>query len=68
MVWNGPCAEVSYKVDPAGSIESYRKLLDLAGTDRQLLIVLYSGTWDSAVPFVDTLKGIKSLNSHPIYL
>lgn len=29
MMWNGPCAEIDYTVDPAGSMASYRHLLSL---------------------------------------
>jgi hypothetical protein len=36
-------------------------------TERKISIVLYSGTWDSVVPFVDTLKGIKELGLTPVY-
>lgn len=59
MEWNGPCAEkIKYTIDPEGSMHSYRYLLGLANTDRKISIVLYSGTWDSVVPYTDTLKGI----------
>lgn len=59
--WNGPCANIGYTVDPAGSIDSYKYLLE----KRSISIVLYNGNWDAVVPFVDTLKGIKILNLKP---
>lgn len=36
-------------------------------TDRKIPIILYSGTWDSVVPFGDTLQGIKELGLSPVY-
>ena len=65
--WRGPCADIKYMADPAGSLHSYRHLMGLMTTDRKISIVLYSGTWDSVVPFVDTLKGIKELGLVPVY-
>jgi hypothetical protein len=41
---------------------SYRYLLSLIGTSKKYTIILYSGTWDAVVPYVDTLKGIRALN------
>jgi hypothetical protein len=68
MHWNGPCAEnIRYSIDPAGSMHSYRQLLSLANTDRKIAIILYSGTWDSVVPYTDTLKGIRELNLQEVY-
>jgi hypothetical protein len=69
MRWNGPCADnFKYMVDPEGSIHSYRHLLGLMNTDRKISIVLYSGTWDSVVPYVDTLKVIQTtLGLIPVY-
>ena len=67
MMWKGPCADIKYMVDPAGSLHSYRHLLGLMTTSRKISIVLYSGTWDSVVPFVDTLKCIKELGLVPVY-
>lgn len=66
--WNGPCAQnISYQIDPAGSMHSYRYLLSLIPTSRKMSIILYSGTWDAVVPYVDTQKGIKLLNLYEVY-
>lgn len=67
MTWKGPCTSIRYVADPAGSMESYRFLLGLMTTERKIAIVLYSGTWDSVVPFGNTLKGINELNLKPVY-
>ena len=61
--WNGPCAEnITYNIDPSGSMGSYRYLLSLIPTTRKISIVLYNGNWDAVVPFVDTIKNIRRLN------
>ena len=65
MEWNGPCADIKYHIDPEGSMHSYRFLLGLMTTSRKIGIVLYSGTWDSVVPYSDTLQDIKKLNLQP---
>ena len=66
--WNGPCASIKYIADPEGSIHSYRHLLGLMTTDRKISITLYSGTWDSVVPYQDTYKGIKELGLIESYI
>ena len=69
MNWNGPCAEnITYNIDPAGSMASYRYLLSLIPTTRKISIILYSGNWDAVVPYVDTVKGIKKLNLVESYI
>ena len=68
QTWNGPCAEnITYIVDPSGSMASYRYLLALAPTTRKISIILYNGNWDAVVPYVDTLKNIKKLNLVEVY-
>lgn len=68
QVWNGPCAQnITYQIDPAGSMHSYSYLLDLIPTTRKISIILYSGTWDAVVPYVDTQKGIKLLDLYEVY-
>ena len=63
MKWNGPCAEdIRYKIDPQGSINSYRHLLGLLPTSRKIALFLYNGNWDSVVPYGDTLKGLDMLD------
>ena len=63
MKWNGPCAEnITYNINPAGSMESYKYLLSLMLTDQKITIVLYNGNWDTVVPYHDTIRGIKDLN------
>ena len=61
MKWNGPCASnVSYHIDLAGSMASYRILLSRQSI-ANYQIVLYNGDWDDVVPYHDTIKGIKNL-------
>jgi serine carboxypeptidase-like clade 2 len=61
--WNGPCAEnITYNINPSGSMGSYRYLLSLIPTSRKISIVLYNGNWDAVVPYVDTIKNIKRLD------
>ena len=61
MKWNGPCASnVSYHIDLAGSMASYRILLSRQSLAKYQ-IVLYNGDWDDVVPYHDTIKGIKNL-------
>ena len=67
MHWNGPCASIKYHADPEGSLHAYRHLLGLMTTERKIPIILYSGTWDSVVPYGDTLQGIKELGLSPVY-
>jgi hypothetical protein len=68
MEWNGPCAEnITYNIDPSGSMSSYRYLLSLIPTSRKISIILYNGNWDAVVPYVDTLKGIRKLNLVEVY-
>lgn len=68
MDWNGPCAaNISYSIDLAGSMESYRQLLSRVVLEKYQ-IVLYNGDWDDVVPYHDTLKGIKNLYLHESYL
>lgn len=66
--WNGPCAEnITYNIDPSGSMASYRYLLSLIPTSRKISIILYNGNWDAVVPYVDTLKNIRKLNLVEVY-
>lgn len=63
MTWNGPCAEnISYTMDLAGSMASYKHLLSRTNL---YSIALYNGDWDDVVPYVDTLKNMKKLNLEP---
>lgn len=61
-VWKGPCAEdIIYNIDPNGSIESYKYLLNYSKTARKYEIFLYNGNADAVVPYNDTYKGIEIL-------
>jgi hypothetical protein len=64
QVWNGPCASnVTYHIDEAGSIQSYRYLIS-----HNVNIVLYNGNADAVVPYIDTYKGIEILKLMPTYI
>lgn len=66
--WNGPCAEnITYHVDPAGSIHDYRYLLGRM-KDLSFTISLYSGNWDLVIPTRDTVENIKNLDLVESYL
>jgi len=68
MKWNGPCAEnISYTIDLAGSMASYRILLSRLST-KNYQIVLYNGDWDDVVPYHDTVKAIKELYLYDSYI
>lgn len=69
-MWNGPCAtDITYVIDPEGSISAYRHLTDLYKYPyRSISMVLYNGNWDAVVPFIDTLKGIKILGLKQSYI
>lgn len=66
MRWNGPCViifyifiqaeNITYHLDPAGSIEAYKFLL--AREVNRTQIHLYNGNWDVVVPYIDTVKNI----------
>lgn len=61
--WNGPCADnvtSNYHIGLRGSMDSYRYLLNKISTLYK--IVVYSGDWDSVVPYLDTVKNLKRLN------
>lgn len=63
MTWNGPCADnvtSNYHINLRGSIDSYRYLLNKNSSIYK--IVVYSGDWDSVVPYIDTIKNLKRLN------
>lgn len=63
MQWNGPCAENvtdHYHISLRGSIDSYRYLFNKNSSTYK--IVVYSGDWDSVVPYIDTIKNLKKLN------
>jgi len=63
QLWNGPCADnvtTAYDASLRGSVDSYRYLLNKNSSLYK--IVVYSGDWDSVVPYVDTIKNLKRLN------
>lgn len=51
---------ISYSIDLAGSMQSYRILLSRLST-KNYQLVLYNGDWDDVVPYHDTVKAIKEL-------
>lgn len=58
---------ITYSVDPQGSMHSYRYLLGRL-KDENYQIHLYNGNWDVAVPFLDTKKNLEALNLVESYL
>lgn len=58
---------ITYSVDPQGSMHSYRYLLSRL-KDENYQIHLYNGNWDVAVPFLDTKKNLEALNLIESYL
>jgi hypothetical protein len=58
---------ISYVVDPSGSMHSYRYLLGRLA-EKNYQIHLYNGNWDVVVPFIDTVTNIKKLDLIESYL
>jgi hypothetical protein len=54
-------ANITYNVDPSGSMDSYRYLLGRWET-ANYQIHLYNGNWDVVVPYHDTVENIRRLN------
>lgn len=46
-----------YKVDPKGSMSSILSLLK-----KGIKVFLYTGDWDSVVPFTDTFKNLERMS------
>ena len=58
---------LTYRVDPAGSMHDYRYLLGRV-QEKSYSIHLYNGNWDLVIPSGDTIANIKKLDLVESYI